>query len=131
MSFLIAIFFLNFWPLPFFFCLFFLKEPNASKAIFIQPLIFRAGTVNTGNALEIISRKTGYNFTYDSRLIDQEKKTVMTFRDTKLSVILDSLLKNDSLVFSVIDRYIIISHAEGHPPLLSDSTTSEKVKYIT
>lgn len=35
---------------------------------------FRAGIVKTGNALGIISRQTGYNFTYDSRLVDAEKK---------------------------------------------------------
>jgi len=92
---------------------------------------FSSGTVKTGNALNIISRQTGYNFTYDNRLIDQEKKTVMTFRNTKLSVILDSILKNDSLVFSLIDRYIIISHAERHTSLPADSTTAEKTTYIT
>jgi hypothetical protein len=101
------------------------------QGILDSAFTFRAGTVKTGNALNIITRQTGYNFTYDSRLIDQEKKTVMTFINTKLSVILDSILINDSLVFSVIDRYIIISHAESHPPLTADSTTAEKVKYIT
>jgi hypothetical protein len=122
---------LKFLAIALFFLLILPQRAECQQSILDSTFTFRAGTVNTGNALEIISLKTGYNFTYDSRLIDQEKKTVMTFRDTKLSVILDSLLKNDSLVFSVIDRYIIISHAEGHPPLLSDSTASEKVKYIT
>ena len=92
---------------------------------------FRAGTVKTGNALDIITRQTGYNFTYDSRLIDQEKKTVMTFRDIKLSVILDSILRNDSLVYSVIEKYIIISHAERSSALAPDSTAKATVKYIT
>jgi hypothetical protein len=101
------------------------------QGILDSTFTFRSGTVKTGNALDIISRQTGYNFTYDSRLIDQEKKTVMTFRNTKLSVVLDSILKNDSLVFSIIDRYIIISHAERHTALPADSTTAEKAKYIT
>jgi hypothetical protein len=69
---------------------------------------FRSGTVKTGNALNIISRQTGYYFTYDSRLIDTEKKTELSFTRTKLSIILDSLLKNDSLRYSVINKYIII-----------------------
>ena len=64
---------------------------------------FSAGTVKTGNALQIITRQTGYNFTYDSRLIDSEIKTEMTFTDIKLRNILDSILKNDSIVFAVID----------------------------
>jgi hypothetical protein len=55
----------------------------------------------------------------------------MTFTNTRLSVVLKNILKNDSLVFSVIDRYIIISHAERHPSLSSDSSTVEKPRYIT
>jgi hypothetical protein len=69
---------------------------------------FSSGTVKTGNALNIISRKTGFYFTYDSRLIDTERKTELSFTRTKLSTILDSLLKNDSLRYSVINKYIII-----------------------
>lgn len=91
---------------------------------------FRAGSVKTGNALTIISRQTGYNFTYDSRLIDAEKKTDLFFVNTKLVVILDSILRNDSLVFSVIDKYIIISRAEKPPPP-PDSISFAEVKYIT
>ena len=107
------------------------EEQNCQQSILDSTFTFRAGTVKTGNALDIITRQTGYNFTYDSRLIDQEKKTEMTFKNTRLSVILDSILKNDSLVFSVIDKYIIISHAEKRPSSPADSTTAEKVKYIT
>src|SRR5674536_234269 len=96
-----------------------------------QTFTFRAGTVKTGNALDIITKRTGYNFTYDSRLIDQEKRTVMTFRDTKLRIVLNSILKNDTLVFSVIDKYIIISRPERSPVVTADSTSAAKVKYIT
>jgi hypothetical protein len=55
----------------------------------------------------------------------------MTFRDLNLSVILDSILKNDSLVYSVIDRYIIISRIINPVPRQADSVYSEKVDYIT
>jgi len=107
------------------------QRADCQQSILDSTFTFRAGTVKTGNALDIITRQTGYNFTYDSRLIDQEKKTVMTFRNTKLRIVLDSILKNDSLVFSIIDKYIIISHPERSPSLPADSTTAEKVKYIT
>jgi hypothetical protein len=72
---------------------------------------FRAGTVKTGNALSIIARQTGYNFTYDSRLVSTENKIDLIFSKEKLSAILNGILRNDSLVFSVIDKYIIISKA--------------------
>lgn len=92
---------------------------------------FRAGTVKTGNALGIISRQTGYNFTYDSRLVDAEKKTTLSFRDTKLSVILDSVLKNDSLAYSVIDKYIIISRIVLSPLVKTDPGIFSAINYIS
>ncbi len=70
---------------------------------------FREGIVKTGSALNIISKRTGFNFTYDSRLINPDNKVNMTFSDARLEVILDSIVQNDSLVYSVIDKYIIIS----------------------
>ena len=104
--------FIKFQAIALFTLLILPQRADCQKSILDSTFTFRAGTVKTGNALDIITRQTGYNFTYDSRLIDQEKKTEMTFRNTKLRVILKSILKNDSLVFSVIDKYIIISRPE-------------------
>jgi hypothetical protein len=123
--------FLKFTAIVFLFLLLQQYRAECQQSILDSTFTFSAGTVKTGNALNIISRQTGYNFTYDSRLIDQEKRIVMTFKNTKLSVVLDSILKNDSLVFSVIDKYIIIAHAERAPSVAADSTTKGKVKYIT
>jgi hypothetical protein len=92
---------------------------------------FRTGSVKTGNALEIISKKAGYNFTYDSRLIDSEKKTVLTFRNTKLSAVLDSILLNDTLAYSVIDKYIIISRIEKARSAPADTSSIKQTRYIT
>src|SRR5665648_494577 len=107
------------------------NRADCQRSILDSMFTFRAGSVKTGNALDIISGQTGYHFTYDSRLIDPEKKTRMTFRDTKLKVILDSILHNDSLVFSVIDKYIIISRAEKSPSPPADSLPPGEVYYIT
>jgi hypothetical protein len=107
------------------------QKTYSQKSILDSTYTFMSGTVKTGAALEIITRQTGFNFTYDSRLIDPEKRTVMTFGNTKLRAILVSILKNDSLVFSVIDKYIIISHAERSPSPAADSTLTIKLKYIT
>jgi hypothetical protein len=104
---------------------------DCQRTILDSTFTFRAGQVKTGSALDIITRKTGYNFTYDSRLVDAEKKTEMTFRDTKLKVILDSILLNDSLSFSVIDKYIIFSRVEKPPSPPADSLAHGEVKYIT
>jgi hypothetical protein len=104
---------------------------DCQKSILDSTFTFRAGTVKTGNALSIITRQTGYNFTYDSRLINTEKKTEMTFNDTKLRVVLANILDNDSLVFSVIDRYIIISRLAHLPLPQEDSIPTSNINYIT
>jgi hypothetical protein len=88
-----------------------------------------AGTVKTGNALDIISRKTGYHFTLDSRLIDAEKKIKMSFPGIKLRYVLDSIFHNDSLRYSVINKYIIIYKSVD--PESHGKETTWKVKTIT
>ena len=105
------------------------QRTQCQQTILDSTFTFKEGIVKTGAALNFISRKTGFNFTYDSRLVDQERKTVLNFTHTRLNVILDSILKSDSLVYSVIDKYIIISRPEVHPQAVD--TTSQKVKYIT
>jgi hypothetical protein len=107
------------------------QRANCQQGILDSTFTFRAGTVKTGNALDIISRQTGYSFTYDSRLIDVDKKSGMTFSDTKLAVVLDSILRNDSLVFSVIDKYIIISREVKPLSSTADTISPGKVNYIT
>ncbi len=108
-----------------------LQRANCQRSILDSAFTFRAGMVKTGGALDIITRQTGYHFTYDSQLIDVGKKTEMTFRDTKLEFVLDNILGNDSLVFSVIDKFIIISRAIKQSVPLSDSLTSIEIKNIT
>lgn len=92
---------------------------------------FRAGQVKTGAALDIISRQTGYTFTYDSRLINEENRVDLTFSGVRLGSVLDSILKSDSLVYTVIDRYIIISRIAPQKITLTDSTDLEEVFYIS
>lgn len=92
---------------------------------------FREGMIKTGNALNIITRQTGYYFTYDSRLINTGKKISMTFTNTRLDVILDNILENDSLAYTVIDNYIIISRYIPPPSANTDSIRPFRAGYIT
>ncbi len=114
------------------FILLLLPEAAISQSgILDSTFTFRAGTVKTDNALEIITLRTGYNFTYDSRLLDSEKKTELSFINTRLGIILDSLHLNDSLEFSIIDKYIIISRIAAKAIHEQDSATFENINYIT
>ena len=104
-------------------------EAECQTGILDSAFTFRAGKLKTVDALGIITKQTGFNFTYDSRLIDEEKITWMTFTNIKMRAILDSVLMNKTLVYSVIDKYIIISRT---PTVLSpppDSSRSQ-LKYI-
>jgi hypothetical protein len=91
---------------------------------------FQEGKVKTGNALNIISRQTGYYFTFDSKLIDTERKGEFSFISTRLRVILDSLLKNDSLRYSLINKYIII-YKISLPAHLAGVPADPETNYIT
>ncbi|MBK7131281.1 MAG: hypothetical protein IPH69_00210 [Bacteroidales bacterium] len=69
------------------------EEAICQRGILDSTFTFRAGTVKTGSALNIITRQTGFNFTYDSRLIDPEKKTELTFINKKLGLFLTVFLR--------------------------------------
>jgi hypothetical protein len=111
--------------------LFPVHKADCQNSILDSTFTFREGIVETTTALAIISKHTGYRFTYDSRLINGEKKTDMTFLDTTLGVILSSILMNDSISFSVIDKYIIISREQKSVSFTADSSATDKVNYIT
>lgn len=100
-------------------------EAFCQKTVLDSPFSFRSGTVKTGNALDIISKETGFSFTYDSRLIDTEKKVQLDFRDTPLKNILTGVLQNDSLAFSVIDKYIIISRPDKTTVRKTETTSGK------
>lgn len=108
-----------------------ITQKTECQGILDSTFSFRAGTVKTVNALDIISRRSGYNFTYDSRLIDAEKKTELDFRSERLGTILNSILENDSLVFSVIDKYIIISRRQRQPSTASSDSAFQKIGSVS
>jgi hypothetical protein len=119
----------RFAAITFLLLLTFQQKAFCQRSILDSVYTFRAGIIKTGNALDIISRETGYKFTYDSRLIDAGKKVNMDFRQARLGDIIVNILQNDSLALSVIDRYIII--ARKSKPLAARSNsiqgTSESI----
>lgn len=120
-----------FEAIPIFLLLLIQQKTECQVGILDSTFTFTAGSVKTGEAFEIISGKTGYSFTYDSRLIDKERKADMNFVNVSLGTILDSILRNKKLTYSIIDKYIIISRAE--PSLISarDSLPPAEVRYIS
>ncbi len=117
---ILLIFLLNLW-----------SGVKAQDNILDSLFSFTQGTVKTVNALNLITRQTGYYFTYDSRLIDAEKKTDFQFRSTPLRIILNSILGNDSLRYTIVDKYIIISRFVPLPSAQTDSIIPSGREYIT
>ena len=111
--------------------LFLPRKAECQETILDSLFTFSAGTVKTGDALDIITRRTGYNFTYDSRIIDKDRLAVMNFRETRLSVILDSIIRDPAITYSVIEKFIILSPGEAARTLAGDSIPFTKIKYIT
>jgi hypothetical protein len=106
------------------------REGDCQETILDSLCTFSSGQVKTITALEIITKQTGYNLTYDSRLIDTERITDLTFDTVKLRYILENITKNDSLEFSVIDKYIIFSRKEKNGPREAVPLTEIKLDYI-
>lgn len=86
-----------------------IPEASGQEDVLSSVLSFRNGNIRRGNALNIISRKTGYYFTYDSKLIDPEARVPLNFDDKTLDEILRQVIQNDSIRFSVIGNHIIIA----------------------
>lgn len=116
--------------IPLFLLLLLPQKTECQQGILDSVFTFRAGTVKTGDAFDIITSRTGYNFTYDSRLIDKERQAEMNFSNVRLRVILDSIIQTKTLAFSVIDKYIIISRTEAKP-VSADSSQLEVTNYIS
>ncbi|NLA50001.1 MAG: hypothetical protein GX876_11140 [Bacteroidales bacterium] len=104
---------------------------KAQENILDSLFTFTEGVVKTGNALNLISRQSGYSFSYDSRLIDPERETSMLFTNTRLNDILDAVLANDSLRYTIVDRFIILSRHVPLPRIITDSISSFSHIYIS
>ena len=62
-----------------------------------------------------INQMTGYNFSYNSDLVDENKLVSCTFKNQSIIEILDSLFNNDtSLVYDLIGQHIVIHKKDDH-----------------
>jgi hypothetical protein len=107
------------------------QEIKGQENILDSIFSFSSGIVKTGTALNLITLQTGYNFSYDSRLINAEKPTEMNFSNIKLEIVLDSILKNDSLIYSVIDKFIIISKSKPPSRQVKDTIPAPELMYLS
>ncbi len=120
-----------FQAIPIFLMLLIPQKTECQSGILDSVFTFNAGKLRTADALDLITKLTGYNFTYDSRLIDKERQAEMNYKNIRLGSVIDSILQNNTLVLSVIDKYIIISRTTTNPTSARDSIPRNEVRYIT
>jgi TonB-linked SusC/RagA family outer membrane protein len=85
---------------------------QVSAAGFAQQLTLSKKNVSLEQVFQEIKRQTGYNVIYfDSQLNDQKKLDV-NFKRTALKDVLEYCLKNQSLVFAIDEKTIVIKKEE-------------------
>ena len=62
-----------------------------------------------------LTKKTGYDFSYNSKIIDDEKPISLSLKDYKLEHIIDTLFQDTSLTYNVVKNHIVI-HKKNTPP---------------
>jgi len=82
---------------------------KSQNAVLNNAYSFNEGEIRKGNALNLISRRTGYYLTYDSRIVNPEEKTILISDNSSVSEILRGIFQKDSIRLTVIGNHIIIS----------------------
>lgn len=108
-----------------------LSEATGQEDVLSTIHSFSNGNIRRGNALNIISRRTGYFFTYDSRLIDPEARISLSFSEKPLEEILRHVIQNDSVRFSVIGRHIIIARLTAESEAIRLTEDAEETYRIS
>ncbi|MGM0498338.1 MAG: STN and carboxypeptidase regulatory-like domain-containing protein [Bacteroidota bacterium] len=61
-----------------------------------------------------LTQETGYNFSYNSNIIDDEEPITLSLKDYKLKHIIDTLFQDTSLTYNVVKNHIVI-HKKNRP----------------
>jgi len=77
-------------------------------------------SLKTSKVLEEISLSTGYNFTYDTKMVDGEKRLSLAPKGSTLKELLDSVSFGQSLKYSIIGNHIILFRDES--PVTQDTS---------
>jgi hypothetical protein len=80
-------------------------------------------------ALIRINQTTGYKFSYNSDIINEDKPVSLEAEGWSIRTCLDSLIADTSLVYQVIDQHIVI-HSKSEAPQKTVAT-NKKPQFIT
>lgn len=74
--------------------------------------------------LDDLTEQSGFNFTFDSRLIDSRKRVSITLKEIPLPGAIDTLFQNPDLVYKVINTNIVIFPRSREQVTETDTATT-------
>ncbi len=81
---------------------------SSQENILERPLSLPGNSIRTSRALGEISRLTGYLFTYDTKIINPNRRFFLSGDKMPVKEILDSVVNDKSVSYSVLGRHIIL-----------------------
>ncbi len=81
---------------------------NAQNLVLDSSITYKNKDIELYNALNEISEKIGYEFSYNAALIPDQKTVKANFKNEKLNLILEQLLNDSTLSYRVIEKQIVI-----------------------
>ncbi len=93
------------------------QQVNAqdTTSLFERRISISLKNIPVYRALFEISEKIDYNFSYNSDILDGERRTSLEFQQEKLGTIIDSLLQDTTLQFDTYNNHIIIYRQDRKP----------------
>jgi hypothetical protein len=80
----------------------------AQESILERRVSLPGNSIRASRALSEVSRLTGYIFTYDTRIIDEDRVFTLPPSDMPVREVLDSVTGNREIRYSVIEKHIIL-----------------------
>lgn len=102
---------------------------KAQKKVLEQPLNLTIERVPLYKALIKINNATGYQFSYDSDILNEDEPVSLKANGLSLRSCLDSLLRDTTLAYQVIDQHIVIHKKDQIPS--RDARPGNSPRYIT
>jgi hypothetical protein len=88
----------------------------AQSGILQQPFTFQKTTFTVNEAFSEITLRTGYSFLYNSAVIKIGNESRTSTQTTCIEEALNALLRDTTLGYTVIDKYIVISKKRQNQP---------------
>lgn len=75
-----------------------------------------SNSISMEEVFESIKQQTRLTVFYTNQLLDDKEKIAVNFQQTELSVVLNTILKNKGLGWSIIDKFIVLKKMPVNPP---------------